>query len=43
VLLVVLDILVMPIVNRDYLKLVLLYVFVNSTYSSVLWRFSQPH
>ena len=28
---VALDIPVMPIVNRDYLKLVLLYIYVNST------------
>ena len=43
-LVVALGIPVMPIVNRDYLKLVLglLYVYVNSTYSSALWRFWQP-
>ena len=38
-LVVALGIPVMPTVNRDYLKLVFLYVYVNSTYSSVLWRF----
>ena len=35
-LVVALSIPVMPIVNRDYLKLVLLYVYVNSTQLSIL-------
>ena len=35
-LVVALGIPVMPIVKKDYLKLVLLYVYVNSTYLSIL-------